>query len=264
MTSLFDVLANARVFDLAQPYYQGMPHSPGHPPFLFGLTKLHGEYVGANGASSVSDSMALSGHSGTHIDALCHFSSHGALYGGVAAAGVQSYSDGMARHSIDNVAPILRRGVLLDLARLHGGPLPEDFEVTPAHLKEAERSAGVELRAGDVALLRTGWGAWWDDAARFVNQTRGPGPSGAGARWLSGRGVFAAGSDTVAFEKMPGPAMPAHIHLLVESGIHIVECLNLEELAETRVYEFLFVAAPLKIRGGTASPIRPLAVAVAK
>jgi kynurenine formamidase len=55
--------------------------------------------------------------------------------------------------------------------------------------------------------------------------------------------------------------MPVHVHLLVESGIHIIEALNLEELARDRVYEFVFVAAPLKIRGATGSPIRPLALA---
>ena len=51
--------------------------------------------------------------------------------------------------------------------------------------------------------------------------------------------------------------MPVHVHLLVESGIHIIECLNLEELAAARVAEFLFVALPLKIRGATGSPVRP-------
>jgi kynurenine formamidase len=54
--------------------------------------------------------------------------------------------------------------------------------------------------------------------------------------------------------------MPVHVHLLVESGIHIVECLNLEELAADRVYEFQFIAAPMKIRGATGAPVRPLAI----
>ena len=71
------------------------------------------------------------------------------------------------------------------------------------------------------------------------------------ARWLSSRGIFAAGSDTVAFERVPAAEMPVHIHLLVESGIHIIENLNLEDLARDRVFEFVFVGAPLKIRGGT-------------
>ena len=72
--------------------------------------------------------------------------------------------------------------------------------------------------------------------------------------------ISAAGSDTVAFEKSPVAAMPVHVHLLVESGIHIIECLNLEELAADGVTEFLFVGAPMKIRGATGAPLRPLAV----
>jgi kynurenine formamidase len=55
--------------------------------------------------------------------------------------------------------------------------------------------------------------------------------------------------------------MAVHVHLLVESGIHIIEALNLEELAAEHVYEFLFIAIPLKIRGATGSPIRPVAIA---
>jgi len=54
--------------------------------------------------------------------------------------------------------------------------------------------------------------------------------------------------------------MPVHVHLLVENGIHIIEALNMEELARERVYEFLFVAVPMKIQGGTGAPVRPLAV----
>jgi kynurenine formamidase len=95
-----------------------------------------------------------------------------------------------------------------------------------------------------------------------VAEVHGPGPGRPGAEWLSARGLFATGSDTLAFERLPDPSMPVHVHLLVERGIHIIECLNLEELASARVYEFLFVALPLKISGGTASPIRPVAVAL--
>lgn len=54
--------------------------------------------------------------------------------------------------------------------------------------------------------------------------------------------------------------MPVHVHLLVKSGIHIIEVLNLEDLAADGVYTFTFIAAPLKIRGGTGSPVRPLAL----
>jgi kynurenine formamidase len=250
-----DWIAGAQVYDLAQPYFIGMPHHPAHPPFLFSLVKSHGEYVGPTGNSSASDAIAMGSHVGTHIDALCHFSCGGKLYGGDDAAAVQSYAGGLERHSIDTIAPVLRRGVLLDFAA--GGILPHDREITPADL---ELAAKVEIRQGDVVLLRTGWASYFADPAKFISEVKGPGPAIAGARWLSDRKVFAVGSDTVAFEKVPDPSMPVHVHLLVEKGIHIIECLNLDALADAGIHEFLFIALPLKLRGATASPIRPIAV----
>jgi len=255
MTAVLDALSGARIYDLAQPYFIGMPHHPSHPPFLYSLVKQHGEYVGPIGNSSAADAIALGSHVGTHIDALCHFSCGGKLYGGENAADAQSYAGGLTQHSIDTIAPILRRGVLLDVAGAN--PLADDYTITPDDLARAAR---VEIRKGDVVLIRTGWARYFGDAKRFISEVRGPGPAIAGARWLSERGVFAAGSDTVAFEKVPDPSMPVHVHLLVESGIHIVECLNLEELAAAGVAEFLFVALLLKIRGATGSPVRPVAV----
>jgi kynurenine formamidase len=263
MENLVHQLAAAKVYDLAQPYFVGMPHHPAHPPFLFSLVKQHGEYVGPTGNSSASDAIAMGSHVGTHMDALCHFSCGGKLHQGHEAALAQSYAGGLQRFSIDTIPPILRRGVLLDIAGLQEtAALPQDFEITPDHLDAALRRQSLEIRTGDVVLLRTGWAAYFDDPAKFISEVRGPGSGISGARWLSARGIYAAGSDTVAFEKVPDPSMPVHVHLLVESGIHIIECLNLEELAAARVYEFLFVALPLKIRGATASPIRPVAVVV--
>jgi kynurenine formamidase len=199
--------------------------------------------------------MALGSHVGTHLDALCHFSCGGMLHGGHAAEEVQSYGGGLKKFSVDTVAPILRRGVLLDVAG--NSPLAEDCEITAEQLEAARKT---EIRRGDVVAIRTGWGRYFEDARRFVNDTRLPGPGVAAARWLSAQGIFAAGSDTVAFEKSPVAAMPVHVHLLVESGIHIIECLNLEELAAGGVAEFLFVGAPMKIRGATGAPLRPLAL----
>ncbi|HEX4604459.1 MAG TPA: cyclase family protein [Candidatus Angelobacter sp.] len=258
--SLLDLLGNAKVYDLAQPYFVGMPHHPVHPPFLFSLTKLHGDYVMPNGGSSASEGLAMGGHLGTHIDALCHFSCGGKLHGGVDVASAQSYA-GVTQLSVDTLAPIVRRGILLDIAGLQQmASLPAAFEITVDHLEGAARAQGVEVRRGDVVLLRTGWGAFFADVARFESQMHGPGPSEQGARWLSSKGIFAAGSDTINFELVPSRTMPVHVHLLVESGIHIIECLDLEQLAAERVFEFVFVASPLKIRGGTGSPIRPFAL----
>ncbi|HEY3768635.1 MAG TPA: cyclase family protein [Candidatus Angelobacter sp.] len=259
--SLLQSLTSVKLYDLAQPYFVGMPHHPVHPPFLFSLTKLHGDYVMPNGGSSASEGLALGGHLGTHIDALCHFSCGGKLYGGHDVASAQSYGEGMKQHSVDTLAPLVRRGILLDIAGQQNlASLPANFEITPEHMETATRTQSVEIKAGDIVLLRTGWGAFFADVPRFEAQMHNPGPSEQGARWLSSKKVFAAGSDTINFELVPSRTMPAHVHLLVESGIHIIECLNLEQLAAEKVFEFIFVAAPLKIRGGTGSPIRPFAL----
>ena len=261
--TFIDQLVSARVYDLGQPYFVGMPHFPTHPPFLYSLTKLHGDLVLKNGASSSAESIALGAHVGTHIDGLCHFSCGGLLYGGVEASGIQSVDRGFTAMGIATVAPIVRRGVLFDVADFIGvDVLPHDFIVTPELLDKM----AIPVASGDVALLRTGWGSLWRDHRRFITaglnqQPTAPGPELAGAQWFSSRGVFAVGSDTVAFERLPAPEMPVHVHLLVESGIHIVECLNLEELAHDRVREFGFVASPMKIEGGTGAPVRPLALA---
>ncbi len=259
LTELLGRISECRAIDLAQPYFIGIPHYPLHAPYLYSLSKKHGESVHPAGASSAAEAITLSTHTGTHIDALCHYSAHGKLHGGKETSGAQTYAGGIENLSVDTIPPIFRRGVLLDIAGLQGvDVLPVDFVITPDHLARA--AADIEIGSGDVVLLRTGWSKYWNDPAQFISQLHSPGPKLAGARWLSERRVLAAGSETAPFEFVPSPEMEVHVHLLVDSGIHIIECLNLEELAATGSREFLFVATPLKIRGGTASPIRPYAL----
>jgi kynurenine formamidase len=257
---LLNLLGRARIYDLAHTYEAGMPHHPFHPPFLFGLNKAHGDYMRGE-VSSASEAISLGGHVGTHIDALCHFSKSGCLHGGVAAGEVQSYSRGVRHLSIDTVGPIMRRGVLLDVARQQGvDTLPVSFAIGPETLEAVAAAQNVPVRPGDIVLIRTGWARFWQNPREYVAEVRGPGVDEAGAHWLSERAIFAAGSDTIAFELVPSQ-MPVHAHLLVERGIHILEALDLEALAADRVWSFVFLAIPLKIAGGTGSPIRPIALA---
>jgi kynurenine formamidase len=252
---LLAAVRNARVFDLSQPYFMGMPHHPNHPPFLFGLTKRHGDFNHPSGMSSAADSLAMSGHTGTHIDALNHFSLCGKFHSGYPVDEHQTYA-GVETLSVDTIAPIVRRGVLLDIAGAQ--PLTRDHVITPEELDRA--TDGLDIFPGDIVLLRPGWAQYWNDPRQYISEVHGPGPGLEGAQWLSSRKIFAAGADTVCFEHVPAPDMPVHVHLLVQSGIHIMENLNLEELAAARVREFVYIAAPLRIRGGTGAPIRPLAL----
>jgi len=262
MRDLIGRLSTLRRFDLAQSWHAGMPHYPTHPPYARSLTKLHGDFVLDNGASSAADAISLGTHTGTHIDSLCHFSCVGRLHGGAEVAGLQDWTGGIAQHGAETMPLLLQRGVLLDVARLWGDhPMAADAGIDAALLERAEAASGVSLERGDIALVRTGWGQYWDDPRRFVNGLNLPGVTLDGAQWLSRRGVAAAGSDTLAFERLPSPLMEVHVHLLVEAGIHILECLELEALSAARVSEFLLLAAPLKLDGATGSPLRPYALA---
>jgi len=250
-----------RIFDLSQEWRIGMPHWPTHPPFLYSLSKGHGDIVLEGGVSSAAEVMTLGGHLGTHIDALGHFSRHGRLHGGIAAAANQSFEYGLAAAGIDRVLPIVRRGVLLDVVPDGMDALAPSQAVMAADLEAAATRAAVPVEPGDVALIRTGWGRLWDRPREMAGPGGAPGLDLGAAQWLSARRIFAAGSDTLAFEVTPTSTFPVHVHLLVESGIHIMEALDLEAVRQAAVYEFLFVASPLKIRGGTGSPIRPFAIA---
>jgi len=162
--------------------------------------------------------------------------------------------------------PMFCRGVLLDVAGLHGtGALPGGYGITEKDLEAATQKARLEVHAGDVALVHSGWSRNFGDAKAFLGHGTGvPGPTETAAHWLAERGVRATGGETIAYEQITpeiGHALlPVHRLLLVERGIHIIEVMNLAELANAGVHEFLFVLTPLKITGGTGSPVRPLAV----
>ena len=123
-----------------------MPHFPTHPPYLFGLTRKHGDMVLEGNVSSSAEAIAFGGHVGTHIDALCHFSCDGKLYGGIQASSVQSQYGGFSELSVDTIEPILRRGVLLDIAaEIKMDALPAGFRDNAA----ASRSGSQGREDGD-------------------------------------------------------------------------------------------------------------------
>lgn len=261
-----DLLAGATVYDLAQPLEAGTPTSPNHPPFRMALQRRHGDVVRADGSSGANELLVMGGHTGTHMDALCHVAQDGLLHGGV-PSGEAVQGGRFAQLSIDTQPPFFCRGVLLDAARALGElHLDHAAAVTDEVLRRACERQAVEIEAGDAVLVRTGWSVGrYGDAAAFVGHASGvPGIDESGARWLAERGAALVGGDTIALEHLPpgqGHAhLPAHRVLLVENGIPIVEMLNLEEVAERAVHEFLFIAAPIRIVGATGAPVRPLAV----
>jgi kynurenine formamidase len=257
-----DLINEGKVYDLGQPYFPGMPHHPNHPPFAFSLTKKHGDVIYPGDVSASNCLFTTGGHTGTHLDALGHVSKKGKVFGNVKASKVQDYRAGLKRVGIDATPPVVRRGVLLDVAKALGkSVLPAAFPIGSKELEKTARREGVSLKPGDAVLIRTGWAKYWDDVKKYVgHETGAPGVNLDGAKWLVQRKMALTGSDTTAYERAPYTDLPVHSLLLPAKGIQIIEMLNLEGLAKDKVYEFLFVVLPLKIIGGTASPVRPIAI----
>jgi kynurenine formamidase len=252
------------VIDLGRQLRVGMPQSPNHPQFWHTLPRRHGDMVRADGGSAANDMLSMGTHVGTHIDALAHVSQNGKLYGGTdaATAGIGGKYHDLGVHT---VAPMLRRGVLLDVPAMLGVDICEGgYEITVDDLERTAEQEGLEVQAGDVVLIRSGWGRRFAEGVSYIGPDTGvPGVGEAGANWLAEKKVHAAGADTIAFERLAPHGghglLPAHRVLLVEHGIYIIESLDLEQLA-ARVLEFTFVLVPLNIYGATGSPVRPLAL----
>ncbi len=254
------------IFDLGHEFYPEMPVPVRHPGFDLQHPRFHGDARRADGTSSANDLVSMGTHIGTHVDALSHYSDDGRLHGGVAVelSGVLSVE---RAHSAETLPIFWHRGFLLDFSRHfdleHCAP---GYEIKANDLEDICSAIGLDIPAGSVVLVRTGWDRYFDTGAeKYLAHPGGvPGLGHSGARWLSDRGVVAAGTDTAAFDAVTNSGglenLPAHKELLVNHGIYIIENLNLQHLAAAAVNEFLFVMAPLRLRGATASPVRPFAV----
>ncbi len=253
--------ASVRILDLAQELAPGIPHHPNHPPYSFTLTKQHGEVMYPDGVSASAEMITTGGHVGTHVDGLAHVSKGGRVFGDQEVIGAQSYVGGMEVCSVHEMAPMLARGRFVDAPTYVGRDLEPGDAVDDGLLQAWSEDHG-RPEPGDVVLIRTGWSRHWHDVGSYLGVTTGvPGIDLSGARWLTDHGVRATGSDTIAYEVMPSGALEVHVHLLVEHGVPIMEAMNLDPLADEQVDDaFFFVASPLSVRGGTGSPIRPLAI----
>jgi kynurenine formamidase len=135
-----------------------------------------------------------------------------------------------------------------------------------ADLKDALKKQGTTLRPGDVVLIRTGMMSLWPDQTKYRLLDE-PGLGLEAAQWLvESQKTMLLGGDNFGVESLPSPNpdnfVPVHSYLLVERGVSLMEAMWLEDLSKDQVYEFLFIASPLKFRGGTASPIRPIAISI--
>jgi kynurenine formamidase len=203
------------------------------------------------------------GQVGTQLDGFAHQSHEDSLYNCFKISEI-SERGGFSKLGIHQAGMFFGRGVLIDVAAFKGvETLPDTYEITVEDLEGALKKQGTTLQAGDAILVNTGWNKLWGkDNARYVKSCPGLGIKA--AQWLIGKDPLLLGSDNWPVEVAPNPdpqiSLPVHQLALVVNGVHLLENLKLDELAQKQVYEFAFVMQPIKLQGGTGSTVAPVAV----
>ena len=264
-----------KIYEIGQVYEKGMPLfgqrtyallSPGSPTYAFPTANrivANDEFV-CGEIGQVGTQFDGPGHIGMKVK-MADGSTQDVYYNGF--TGAEMYSAyGLQKLGIENVKPMLTRGILIDLAGYKNLPnLPARYEVTLADVRGALARQGLsesDLRPGDALLFRYGWSRFWTEPAKY--NTDPPGIGLEVARWVVARKASMVGSDQSGTEVGPNPdpslAFPVHQELIMKNGILNIENLTLEELARDAAWEFLFVFTPVRFKGATGSPGRPLAI----
>lgn len=270
VTNFINTMKSARVIELNFIWDRNSPLMGLNPPFTIGLQTSHKQTKGmiAGGIAFAADMMFFSGqHGSPNLDALGHISDNMKLFGGVDAATSEDAA-GLLKLGIEAYPKerFVNRGVLLDVARFKGvDALAPGYEITADDLEATAKSQGVEIQPGDSVLIRTGYGKFFEaDKAKYMGLRPGPGESA--ARWLASKKIFLTGDDQMTYEVFPqqGSVFPCHRILIADNGIYLVENMNLEELskalADMKVYEFVLVLNPPRIRGATGAAANAFAI----
>jgi len=276
-SAILSRVSGQKSYDLGVDFYIGMPswQAAGDPPYQMWMTHTpHGNVVADSmkvgekmnrHVSYTGSAVSMYAHMGTHIDALNHFGLNGKIWNGFSEA--EYLGDrGWTVTGAEKLPPIIARGVLIDVATAKGlQKLPDNYRISRKDLRDALDLQGVKLEKGDVVLIRTGRMRDYDNAQVFMANP--PGLSLDGAKFLvEDGGAMVVGADNLSLEAFPSEVsdnyLPVHTYLLAQQGAPIIELLDLEALARDRVYQFAFIGASLKFRGGDAAPIRPIALPI--
>jgi kynurenine formamidase len=203
------------------------------------------------------------GQVGTQFDGFSHQTIGNSMYNCFKVDEVATRA-GFEKLGIENVGALMTRGVLIDVAGLKGAKmLPESYEVTVADLQQALKKQNVTLQPADAVLVHTGWGRLWGvDNGRYMKAQ--PGLGFAAAEWLAKQDPILVGADNTGINVAPNPdpkvSNPVHQIMLVVNGIHLLEHMRLDELADSGAHEFALIVQPLKLKGATGSTVAPIAV----
>ncbi len=211
-------------------------------------------------------SISYHGYSHSHLDAQRHIAHEGKIYNGYPEERIDNVGTGnMGAQHMKN--GIFSRGVLVDIPLLKGVPyLEPGTSITTEDLEAWENKIGIKIQSGDILLIRTGRWEGEKKLGIWKLDEKAAGLHASTAKWLKERDIAMLGSDGTA-DVLPsgcdGQTHPIHLLALYALGLPILDNLNLEDLAKEAKkqnrWEFLLVVAPLRIIGGTGSPVNPIA-----
>lgn len=257
-----NLITKGTVYQVGRVYESGMPmfgtrHYSLRIPQAF---KIPGTNQAVYHDELVSGEM---GQIGTQFDGLGHLGIGDLFYNGNNRSDF-AQADGLTKLGIENVGPLVTRGLLIDVAAYKGvSQLGPSYEITAADLQGALQRQNLRIRAGDVVLIHTGWGSlWMKDNQKYIQSC--PGIGLGAAQFLAGAEVTVVGADNWGVEVSPNPnaslAAPVHQLLIARNGIYLHENLNTADLARDNVYEFAYIFVPVPMKGATGSPGSPIAI----
>ncbi len=265
------LVKQGRSISLGHPIFVGMPgRAETHGPFGYWTSQRVYDHrpplrkPATNKFGAALCRLELSDHLGTHLDALNHIAYDGKLYNGKDAFELTAPS-GTLKLGIDTTPPILTRGVLIDGTDGTGEPMKKGEPISLERTQAFLRTHSLTLEPGDAVVFHTGLSSLWFQSDRYNDYYEAsPGVGYDTAKWLGEQKVALVGADCPSTEvtpaESPGARLPVHQLLITRHGVRLFDNLKLDELAKAGVYEFLFFASPLRIKGATASPIVPVAV----
>lgn len=272
-----------KVYELGHVYERGIPM---YGPRTFSLT-IPAPGVpskGENAPTWFTDHWSGEfGQMGTQFDALGHVgkvmkmadgSQKEVFYNGFTRDELTS-GVGLRALGVEKARPFVTRGILLDIAGYKKlAILPSRYEVTLADVRGALAQQGIReasIEPGDAIVFNYGWANNWKNPSAYNDARIGTGENdgspGIGvevARWIAERKVSLVGADTCCVEVDPNPNPkldhPVHQELLMKHGIHMLENMDLRDIAAAKGYEFLFIFTPTPFKGASGSPGRPIAI----
>jgi kynurenine formamidase len=257
-------------FSLSIPYNADGPQTgeiPGRINPQHKMVTINAAFTGDRSDFTTSDDTVEMGvQAATHWDALSHVGYENLLYNGVDDAVIDD--SGAAKLGVEQFGAVVTRGVLLDIARLHGVDYLEGGTVIGAEdLDAAAEKAGIRIESGDIVLVRTGHMYWLQVGDKKKFHQPSPGLGVGSIEWTHDKEIAAIATDTTIFEVWPcedrKALLPVHMINLRDQGLVQGQLWYLDELAadcaNDGVYEFLLAATPLPITGATGGAVAPTA-----